>query len=272
MDKLEVHTLLCKKDIVWLIATVQIFQYYTQLNFALFIHEDGSLDQADISYILSILPKAKIINRQIADKTMSVHLANYPYCQHFRMSNHHTIFKIKLFDIFYITNSHNILYLDSDVLFCKHPLFMLECIKKKVGLYLKDAWTSYCVPFRDEDYCASKIQRYINCGLNYYPTKSHFNIDYIEECLKILYQHGSREATHPFLEQTCIAYMVTQLNTQYPALFTQLPENEYCIPTFDTFIPHHNFTVMHLNSCPLVGIFKNQYYLSQLSKINNYCL
>jgi hypothetical protein len=266
MDKLEIHTLLCHKDISWLHKTISLFKYHSHLDFDLFIHEDGSLSDNDKLIISNMFENyVTIIDRNHADSVVADMLKPYPLCQNFRLASHHTIFKIKLFDIFFFTRSNNILYMDSDILCCNKPSFLLNCIQNKIGTYLKDHWTSYCVPFRDEDK-DTIIERRINAGLNYYPTIEHFNVNYIEDCLDILYSHGSRYATHPFLEQTCIAYMITKLKQK--KIFIELPEDKYCVPVFNKLRLNHNFDMLHLNSCPLVGKFKTEYYEYELSKLS----
>jgi len=264
MEKLELHTLMCKKDIDWLKKTIKLFSYHSHLNFDLVIHDDGSLDAEDIALLTNSLVNTSVITRKYADAHIGDFLRKHTLSEYFRFAEHHTIFRIKLFDPFYFTMSNNVIYIDTDILFCKTPEFIHECLAKKVGFYLKDMSSAYCVPFRDEDN-DKLIYRNINAGLNYYPTKQHYNLDYIEECLEILFSHGSRGATHPFLEQTCIAYMITQLD-KAGTPFVQLPHPEYCVPTFGEFRANHNLTALHLNSSPLIGKWKTEHYEQELTK------
>jgi hypothetical protein len=207
MDRLEVHTLICKKDIQWWLDTLKLFKHHSQLNYKVIIHEDGSFENNDFQYLKDQLEDVKIISRQEGDELVKPLLSDYELCTHFRFAEHHTIFRIKLFDPFLLTESNNILQMDADILFCKTPTDLINNINNKTGCYIKDTWSSYCVPFRDEDNDTS-VDRFINAGMIYSPTKQHYNLDYIEQCLEILYNHGSRGATHPFLEQNCIAYMI----------------------------------------------------------------
>jgi hypothetical protein len=268
MDRLEIHTLICKKDIEWFFKTFNLFKFHSKLDCDVIIHEDGSMDDEDVNVLLKNIENCEVIRRERAENEMVDFLKDYEICSHFRFASHHTIFKIKLFDLFHFTKSNNILYMDADILFCKEPTTLKELIENKVGFYLKDKWSSYCVPFRDEDNC-DYVDRFINAGLNYYPTKNHYNLKYVEEALGILYNHGSRWATHPFLEQSAIAYMITKL-IKDGISFQQLPEPEYCIPTFNSFIPEHNLTALHLNSSPLVGKWKEEHYEYELKKISIY--
>lgn len=266
MDRiLEVHTLLHRKDIPLYIKTYTLFNHYFEEEFIPVIHEDGSFTSLDVENLKELIPNIEVILREDADTKVKLLLQNFELCDHFRFAEHHTIFRIKLFDPFLLSTSKNVLYLDSDVLFCKKPYALLENIDKRVGCYLRDSWSAYCVPFRDEDNDTT-IDRFINAGLTYFPTQDHFSLPYIEECLSILYQHGSRGATHPFLEQNCIAYLITQ-QKKTSNTFVQLPHPDYCVPTFGEFTPNHNLTALHLNSSPLVGRYRENYYSHEVSKL-----
>ena len=267
MENLEIHTLICSRDIEWFEKTYKLFNHYTNLENSIVVHEDGSFTQDDRNRLYDKFNNIEIIDKERSDVEILEFLKDYELCTHFRQSSHHTIFRIKLFDIFYYTKNNNVLYLDSDILFCKEPTFMLDCFKTKTGFYLRDSWSSYCVPFRDEDN-NTIVDRFINAGLNYYPTKNSFNLDDIERSLEIMYTHGSRGATHPFLEQSCIAYMITKLRRRGIS-FVELPHPDYCVPTLNGFISDHGLTALHLNSSPLVGTWKKNHYDHELSKINS---
>lgn len=259
---LETHTLLHRKDIELFKNTIHLFKHYYNQPFTPVVHEDGSFTDEDIKSLKDQVENVEVIIRKEADKKVDILLQNHPLCHHFRFSSHHTIFKVKLFDPFILSKSCNVLSLDSDILFCKTPEELIQNVEKKIGCYLRDSWSAYCVPFRDED-GNEEIKRFINAGLTYFPTKHHYSLDLIEECLNILYNNGSRGATHPFLEQTCIAYLVTKQKD----LFKQLPYPDYCVPTFGEFNKEHNLTALHLNSSPLVGKFRKEHYKYELDKI-----
>jgi hypothetical protein len=265
MENLEIHTLICKKDITYFIDTLKLFKHYTGLNFLTVIHEDGSFSDDDCVFLEKTISPIKIWRRKDADSAVAPLLVNYPNCFHFRFAAHHTIFKIKLFDPFLLSQSGNVIIMDADILFCKKPEALIDCINKGIGFYFKDTWSSYCVPFRDED-GDKTILRSINAGMTYFPSKGYYSLDAIEECLKTLYSHGSKGATHPFLEQTCIAYLITK-QKERRLNFIQLPHPDYCIPTFNEFRPEHGLVALHLNSSPLVGKFKLEHYQHELTKI-----
>lgn len=274
MEALEVHTLICKRDVSWFIATLKLFQQHSGFNFLTCVHEDGSFDEEDCKMLAQEISPLRIYRRKDADALVVDMLKDYPLCSHFRFSEHHTVFKIKLFDPFLLTDSHNCICMDADILFCKSPTAMLDCIRDEVGFYFRDSWSSYCVPFRDEDkyenaiwvkHPVPTVARNVNAGMSYIPTQNHYNLAEIEQSLEILYNHGSRGATHPFLEQSCLAFMITR-RMERGFLFKELPHPDYCIPTFGKFLPDHGCTALHLNSSPLVGLYKKQHYVHELTK------
>jgi hypothetical protein len=265
MEKLEIHTLICKRDVSWWLDTFKLFEHYSGLNCEVHVHEDGSFDQADCEALKREIPFVVIRRRQDADTMMKDALRGYPLCTHFRFAEHHTIFRIKLFDPFILSYSNNVMYMDADILFCQRPTEIIDCVNNSVGFYLRDSWSSYCVPFRDEDQDKS-VDRLINAGLTYFPTRAHYSLDEIESCLEILYNHGSRGATHPFLEQSCIAYLISHQRAK-GINFIELPHPQYCVPTFGKFLPEHGCTALHLNSCAFVGSHKDEHYKYELKKI-----
>lgn len=265
MENLEIHTLICKRDVNLWIDTIKLFKHHTGLNFLTVVHEDGSFDDMDRLALASAIHPLKIWNRKDADAAVAPLLINHPHCFHFRFAAHHTIFRIKLFDPFLLSDSGQVIQMDADILFCRRPDALLDCVRRGVGFYFRDTWSAYCVPFRDEDNDKT-IRRNINAGMTFFPSKSHFSLDEVEKCLEILYRHGSRGATHPFLEQNCIAYLISR-QLEKGINFTQLPHPDYCIPTFGEFRPEHGCVALHLNSSPLVGKFRNEHYQHELSKI-----
>jgi hypothetical protein len=275
METLEVHTLICKRDVQWWIATVNLFKHYSGLDFRTVVHEDGTLDEEDWVRLTQAITPCKIWRRAEADAVMVDKLKDYPCCSHFRFSAHHTVFKIKLFDPFLLSESHNVIQMDADILFCKTPTALLENISQKIGCYFRDTWSSYCVPFRPEDEREDAIWVHrpvppvihnINAGMSYVPTTNHYSLPDIERGLEILYDHGSKGATHPFLEQSGLAFMITK-RIEAGIAFRELPHPDYCIPTFGQFIAEHGCTALHLNSSGLVGSYKKDHYNYELAKI-----
>jgi len=68
MERLEIHTLICKRDINWFIATIKLFSYHSKLDFDIIVHEDGSFNRDDIKYLQNGLSNVVVINRRQADE------------------------------------------------------------------------------------------------------------------------------------------------------------------------------------------------------------
>ena len=98
METLEVHTLICKRDVQWWIDTIKLFKHHSKLNFITVVHDDGSFDDNDCDVLKNAIIPIKIWRRKDADAEVSKYLINHPNCFHFRYAEHHTIFRIKLFD------------------------------------------------------------------------------------------------------------------------------------------------------------------------------
>lgn len=265
LEPLKVCTLLCTKDVDLYINTMRFFNYYYGNDYIALVHEDGSLTEKDVYKLKKHVNSLKIIYRKDADERIGEYLNNHPNCNFFRKAEHHTIFRMKLFDPIFLNGQNNILLMDSDILFCKRPTKLIEFVNNKVGTYLLDTWTSYCLPFRDEDNDMVMIKK-INAGLIYYPTISHFNLDLVEECLDIMFIAGKdRNLTHPFFEQTCHAYNISKnIN-----LFNQLPHPDYCVVAYHEPLLNHGHTALHVNNNPYAKTHKEVYYMHELNKINN---
>jgi lipopolysaccharide biosynthesis glycosyltransferase len=99
----------------YLIAIKSLLQY--DGNYAICIHDDGSLTSDDKKLISNHLPYARIIDRQFANSEFE------------RLINNHFLSKVrgsytsylKLFDTTLLNNSERIIILDTDTLFLRSP-------------------------------------------------------------------------------------------------------------------------------------------------------
>ena len=67
MEKLEIHTLICKRDIDWFLKTIKLFSHYTEKKFEIVIHEDGSFEPSDFSFLYGVLNNLTIIEIYIQE-------------------------------------------------------------------------------------------------------------------------------------------------------------------------------------------------------------
>ncbi len=99
----------------YLVAAKSLLQYHN--DFAVVVHDDGSLSSDDKSLIRKHLLGARIIDRHYADDTFEK-LVNNPFLS--RVRNSYTSY-IKLFDTTLFNTSKRIIILDTDTLFLKKP-------------------------------------------------------------------------------------------------------------------------------------------------------
>jgi hypothetical protein len=124
----ELHVLTSWQDWLNLIWTLKSFYMASRRNYALCIHEDGSLSRQQLETLREHFPAARVISRVEANDTVLSTLAAFPRCRAFRESNH---LSPKLFDFRHYLQSERMLLLDSDVLFFREPAELLRRIEDK---------------------------------------------------------------------------------------------------------------------------------------------
>jgi hypothetical protein len=181
----EVHVFTCAKDWLNLMWALKSFYHYSQRQYALCIHEDGTLSDQDCALLQSHFPQARLIRRLDADRRVLAELAGHPHCLAFRQSN---LLAPKVFDFAAYLESDRMLLLDSDVLFFAEPTDLLQRIEdlsyglNSVNRDIKNAYT-VDPKLVQEQYGFSMIERF-NSGLGLIHRES-LNWDWIEEFLQL---------------------------------------------------------------------------------------
>jgi hypothetical protein len=122
----EIHVFTCAKDWLNLIWALKSFYWAAQREYALCIHEDGTLTDADRTTLQSHFPNARIIDRPSADIKVLAELQAYPRCLEFRKTNP---LSPKVFDFSIYLESDRMLLMDSDILFFAEPTELLRRIE-----------------------------------------------------------------------------------------------------------------------------------------------
>jgi len=122
----EIHVMTCAKDWIELIWALKSFYYSSRREYALCIHDDGSLGMSRIAELQRHFPKARILERTRADADVLPSLLDFPKCLVLRRTNK---LSLKIFDFHHYLRSDRMLLLDSDVLFFQKPIELLRRIE-----------------------------------------------------------------------------------------------------------------------------------------------
>jgi hypothetical protein len=161
----EIHVLTSHSDWLNLIWALKSFYYFSQRNYALCIHEDGSLSEDSLAALSFHFPRSRIIRRKEADTRVDRELMNFPRSQAFRRAN---LLAPKVFDFVSYLAADRMLLFDSDLLFFAHPTALLQRIEDKsyvVNTFNSDVKDAYAV---DRDAAARagyKLHPCVNSGL-----------------------------------------------------------------------------------------------------------
>src|SRR5262249_49405762 len=91
----EIHVLTSKEDWLNLVWTLKSFYMASGRRYALCIHEDGSLTDAELAALGEHFPDSRIIRRTLADAKLSEVLRGFPRSLSFRNTN---LLAPKIFD------------------------------------------------------------------------------------------------------------------------------------------------------------------------------
>jgi hypothetical protein len=207
---LPVHTLLCDRDVPLAAKCLASLARCSDEPIELIVHDDGTLNPAQIEPLRQAFPKVTFISRTAADALVRPSLANYPACDHFRQTN---VFGLKLFDVAMIASlrgeppARSIHYCDGDIYFFNrfHGLFRLPdgCD----GVFLHDAhntigWRSWQALAR-----RSRFVSHLNAGL-FCVRPELFDLSRLEW----YFRHRSPAILRHFAEQSAWAMLAARAN------------------------------------------------------------
>jgi len=197
----EIHVLTSHGDWLNLVWGLKSLFWYSGVEHALCIHEDGSLGEVELGHLGSHFPSARILPRHGADKEMESVLSNAPLCRGFRATNP---LALKVFDFSHFLRAERMLLLDSDILFFGPVQTLAERIKDpgyRLNTLNRDWSFGYSVPPDVvSERCGYDLPPLINSGLGLLHAGS-IDVRHCEELLGIPGVLG-----HPHrIEQTLIA-------------------------------------------------------------------
>lgn len=181
----EIHVFTCAKDWLNLIWALKSFYWAAKRQYALCIHDDGTLTPENRATLQHHFPNARIIDRPSADARVLAELTAYPRCLEFRQSNH---LAPKVFDFASYLESDRMLLLDSDILFFAEPTELLHRIEDpdySLNTVNGDVSSAYTVdPQVVKDKLGFEVIDRFNSGLGLIHKQS-MRFDWIEEFLAL---------------------------------------------------------------------------------------
>jgi hypothetical protein len=181
----EIHVFTCANDWLNLMWTLKTFYHYSKRQYALCIHDDGTLQETDRQTLRHHFPNARLIDRPSADTQVLAELQNYPRCLEFRKSNQ---LAPKVFDFASYLQSDRMLLLDSDILFFAEPIELLQRIEDSsysLNTVNGDTASAYTIdPQVVEERLGFEVIDRFNSGLGLIH-KASMRLDWIEEFLAL---------------------------------------------------------------------------------------
>ncbi|MBK1987107.1 hypothetical protein A0J48_006075 [Sphaerospermopsis aphanizomenoides BCCUSP55] len=181
----EIHVLTSANDWLNLVWALKSFYHFSQRQYALCIHDDGTLTEENITILQYHFPNARIIDRKQADEKVLALLSSYPRCLEFRKTNH---LSPKVFDFAAYLQSERLLLLDSDILFFEEPTALLKQIENpdyQLNTFNGDVESAYTVePETVKTHLGFDLAARVNSGLGLIH-KNSLNFDWIEEFLSL---------------------------------------------------------------------------------------
>lgn len=224
-SELEIHTLICTKDLLLAINNFKSLQKYEEFcDVPVYLHDDGSLTDTDID-TLSVIKNVNIIRRKDADNAILEYVKDYKNCLSYRLGDNkiNLWHKIKLFDYFYFSKTKKILGVDTDLLFLTRPENVISNIIDGTPFYFPDVQSAYCF---NEPKNEVPVLEKVNTGLIYIPSEEYYNIEDIEFALSNLVGGGVNYFPS-WIEQSAFAHMFLK-NGEY----VTLDPRRYKIPYF----------------------------------------
>jgi hypothetical protein len=125
-QRCEIHVLTSKQDWLNLIWALKSFYMVSGRRYALCIHEDGSLKDAELAALREHFPAARIIQRAEGDAKLAEVLRAFPRSLAFRNTNP---LGPKVFDFTAFLESDRMGLFDSDLLFFAEPTIYLQRVE-----------------------------------------------------------------------------------------------------------------------------------------------
>jgi hypothetical protein len=141
----ELHTLTCEHDLLNTLWSLKTWYHYSSTRPSLVIYAGGPLSDKSVHILSKHFPNCRIIRRDQFNHDMQDFLKNHPAClKHALISPFYCA--LKLFGPMRYAQSGSVLYFDSDILFFRTPVEILEHIERGTPCYNSDYQDAYTHP------------------------------------------------------------------------------------------------------------------------------
>lgn len=215
---LEIRVLVGNRDIEMCLNMINSLRKYNEFkHIPIFFHSDGSLETDSING----LDNAFIVEKEYADNKILEYIDEYKSCKQYRFEKNKlfNLTKMKLFDLYFLSKTKNILIIDSDILFINKPESIIDLINKSTPFYFPDFQNAY-------SFCKSSkvnVLEKVNVGIIYIPSKEYYDIDSIEFALNDLFTIGMTNGY--WIEQSAWSHMFYK-----NGYYVRLDDRKYQIP------------------------------------------
>jgi len=215
-NEFPVHMLVCDKDYKMSLITLFYFLKSSGLIYDVFIHDDGSLSKSQEYIFRSLSPEINYISRSQSDDLIQKELKEFQTILKWRQD---FPFALKLIDLYFYSSSLYYIYLDSDILFFRKPIYLNELVKKSYNhkdlnnFFNKDIESAYVTSehiFKDK--FGIDLKPRLNAGLIFI-NKSIFNFSNINWFLENETYLNFEASRKHVSEQTLYAILTSISNT-----------------------------------------------------------
>ena len=201
-----------------------------------------------IQIFLSHFVGCDVIRKRDADIEMREHLRDYEHCSRLRFGQKiDAILSMKLLDFIFLSRTKRVLNIDSDILFFRNPVEIVENMNNNKGCFSSDYLSSYSLPVAElNNKLGIELRSRVNSGIFYFPGLECYDLNLLESFIKVIYDY--RRPIIFWTEQTCYA----GLFSKYEDVFVRLP---------DTY---------QLSKSPITGETRSQHFVNDGSRTDFY--
>lgn len=202
----EVHILTCERDRTMAFWALKSFYHHLGERPPLVVHDDGSLSAESFRLLHEHFPGCTVVraNEADADPQLRDALQALPLCDLWRFRCEFQLAK-KLFDFPCLSQEPFIVGIDSDILFFRRPIEILECVHASAPFMSSDYQEAY-------DFDAPGLIPRLNSGL-FGLRRADFDFTLVESLLQASVDASPAhrfEFWKGWLEQTLLAYLFSR--------------------------------------------------------------